>query len=241
MRIDLKNILVLDIETIACEKDYHDLSDRLKKQWDKKSSYFQNNDSLSSAELFSEKAGIYAEFGKIITISVGFFTQPENKGVGLRIKAFAGNDEKKILTDFKDLLDKFDQDKLAFCAHNGKEFDYPYISRRMLVNQIELPSSLDLRNKKPWEINHIDTMQEWKFGDFKNFTSLDLLAAIFGIESSKEGIDGSMVNSVYYQDGDIDKIADYCMQDVAVTAQLYLKLNNIHSFNTEEVQYLPIK
>ncbi len=237
---DLKNILILDIETIGCAKEYNDLDERLKKQWDKKSSYFQQNDTLSSSELFSEKAGIYAEFGKIITIAVGFFTETDNNRIGLRVKAFAGDDEKKILNDFKGLLDKFNQNTLVFCAHNGKEFDYPYISRRMLVNHIELPVALDIRDKKPWEIKHIDTMELWKFGDRKNFTSLDLLAAIFEIESSKDGIDGSMVNSVYYNDGDINKIAEYCMQDVTVTAQLYLKLNNIHSFNIQEVNYLPL-
>jgi len=240
MNSQLKNILVLDIETVASNKEYGDLEDRFKKQWDKKSSYLQNPNELSSAELYKERAGIYSEFGKIVTIAVGFYTQLENNYIGLRVKAIADHDEARVLNDFNQVLQKFDQSILTFCAHNGKEFDYPYISRRMLINGIALPETLELRNKKPWEIKHLDTLEEWKFGDRKNFTSLDLLAAIFGIESSKEGIDGSMVNQVYYQENDLDRIAKYCMHDVAVTAQLYLKLNNIQTFSSENIEYLPL-
>ncbi len=236
----LNHILILDIETVACDKAYSDLSDRLKKQWDKKSSYLQNPNELSAAELFEERAGIYSEFGKIVTIALGFYTELDNKKIGLRVKAIVDHDESKILNDFNEILQKFDQSTLTFCAHNGKEFDFPYLGRRMLINGIELPDSLELRNKKPWDIKHVDTMEEWKFGDRKNFTSLDLLATIFGIESSKDGIDGSMVNNIYYNENDLNRIADYCMQDVAVTAQLYLKLNNIHTFSPSDIQYLPI-
>lgn len=216
------------------------MDERFQKQWDKKSHYLSKDDERSPADLFEERAGIFAEFGKIVTIAVGFYTELENQKVGLRVKALVDHDESVILKDFTNLLQKFDQSKLAFCAHNGKEFDYPYICRRMLVNGLDLPESLNLRNKKPWEINHIDTMEEWKFGDRKNFTSLDLLAAIFNIDSSKDGIDGSMVNSIYYQEKDLNRIAMYCMQDVAVTAQLYLKLQNVQTFSTEDIQYLPI-
>jgi len=241
MDLDLKNILVIDIETVACAEDYDNLDDRLRKQWDRKSVYLHNPDTLSSAELFNDRAGIYAEFGKIITIAVGFYTILEDSKTSLRVKAFAGDDEKKVLLDFKTLVDsKFDPGSLSFCAHNGKEFDYPYISRRMLVNGISLPEALNLRNKKPWEIMHVDTMELWKFGDRKNFTSLDLLASIFGIESSKDNIDGSMVNEIYYKDGDLEKITTYCMHDVAVTAQLYLKLMDNHSFTTDQINYLPL-
>lgn len=241
MDLDLKDILVIDIETVACAEDYDNLDDRLRKQWDKKSVYLHNPNTLSSAELFNDRAGIYAEFGKIITIAVGFYTILEDSKTGLRVKAFAGDDEKKVLLDFKTLVEsKFDPESLSFCAHNGKEFDYPYISRRMLVNAISLPEVLNLRNKKPWEIMHVDTMELWKFGDRKNFTSLELLASIFGIESSKDNIDGSMVNETYYKDRDLEKITRYCMHDVAVTAQLYLKLMGSHSFATDQINYLPL-
>ena len=242
MVIDLKNILIIDIETVSCVADYKQLNERLSKQWDKKASWLHNADTLSSAELFNERAGIYAEFGKIITIAIGFYRIFDDGKIGLRVKVYASHDEKKLLTDFKNLLEsKFNHEKLAFCAHNGKEFDYPYLSRRMLVNGISLPRVLDNSNKKPWEINHIDTMELWKFGDRKNFTSLELLAAIFGIESSKENIDGSMVNGVYYNEDNLEKIAKYCMEDVAVTAQLYLKLKDIHTFSVDQIDYLPLE
>jgi DNA polymerase elongation subunit (family B) len=239
MQTDLKNILILDIETIACVGSYSELDDRLKKQWDKKSTHLYNSEERSSQELFEERAGIYSEFGKIISIALGFYTQHGDK-VGLRVKGLCNHNEVDLLNQFKQIIEKFDQNSLRFCAHNGKEFDFPYLGRRMLVNGIDLPASLELRNKKPWEILHIDTMEEWKFGDRKNFTSLDLLAALFGIDSSKEGIDGSMVNKVYYESNDLDKITEYCMQDVAVTAQVYLKLINNHTFSTDFIELLPL-
>lgn len=237
MVVNTKDVLVIDIETVAGQKSYNELDERLQKQWDRKSSFFQNTEGYSSAEWYGERAGIFAEFGKIITIAVGFYTEHGDQ-VGLRVKALYNDDERKLLTDFLHLLQKFNNDDLTLCAHNGKEFDFPYICRRLLVHGLELPDVLNLKNKKPWEIKHIDTMEEWKFGDRKNFTSLDLLAALFNIESSKEGIDGSMVNNVYYEQNDLSKIATYCMHDVAVTAQLYLKMNNDHRFSREHLQLI---
>jgi len=243
MTYDLKNILILDIETVSCVTDYNSLGERLQKQWDKKSSYLNNADLKSSSELFEDRAGIYAEFGKIITIALGFYIINEEKNtIGLRVKALANDDESILLSNFKDLIEsKFDQSKLSLCGHNGKEFDFPYICRRMIVNGIALPDVLNTAGKKPWEVNHIDTLDLWKFGDRKNFTSLDLLASLFDIPSSKANIDGSMVSEVYYQENDLNKIADYCMHDVAVTAQVFLKLNNIQNFDSKNIQFLPIK
>ena len=242
MDYDLKNILVLDIETISCVEQYGQLGERLKKQWDKKSSTFKDADVKSSSELFEEKAGIYAEFGKVVTIAIGFYIiDDENDKIGLRVKAFAGHEEASLLKDFKNLLEeKFDQQNLLLCAHNGKEFDFPYLCRRMLVNGIALPSILDTGGKKPWEVNHIDTMELWKFGDWKNYTSLELLASLFDVPSSKDQIDGSMVSSTYYKEQDLSSIATYCMHDVAVTSQVFLKLNNIQNFDTQNINYLPI-
>ena len=242
MDYDLKNILVLDIETVSCVEEYKLLDDRFKKQWDKKSSNFKEADVKSSSELFEEKAGIYAEFGQVVVIAVGFFiVEDKSDKIGLRVKSFAGQEEVDILNNFKSLLEnKFDQKNLLLCAHNGKEFDFPYLCRRMLINGIPLPTILDTSGKKPWEVNHVDTMELWKFGDRKSFTSLDLLASLFDIPSSKEGIDGSMVSQVYYKENDLSRIANYCMQDVAVTAQVFLKLNHIQNFDTENINYLPI-
>ena len=221
--MDLKNILFLDIETVSCVPDYANLNDRFKALWQKKAAFLRSDDEKSFEELFFERAGIYAEFGKIVTIAVGYFVN-NGETTSLRVKAFANDDEKIILQDFKNLLENhFDQNKLALCAHNGKEFDFPYISRRMLVNGLPAPACLQLSGKKPWEILHLDTLELWTFGDRKNFTSLDLLAALFDIPSSKSDIDGSMVNHAYYIDKDLEKIAKYCKQDVVVTAQLFLK------------------
>ena len=235
MHPDLKSILIVDIETVASNNEYQQLHEGLQKEWDKKASYLHTSNELSPEEFYDNRAGIYAEFGKVVTIAVGFYSPLTAEKIGLRVKAFAGDDEKKILSNFKDLLDARFDENVALCAHNGKEFDFPYLCRRMIINGLELPMALDNSGKKPWEVNHIDTMELWKFGDRKNFTSLDLLAALFGIESSKEDIDGSMVNEVYYKDNNLEKIARYCMHDVLVTAQLYLKLNNIHTFSPEDV------
>jgi DNA polymerase elongation subunit (family B) len=124
------------------------------------------------------------------------------------------------------MLDKADP-KTKLCAHNGKEFDFPYLSRRMLVNSITLPSLLHLSGAKKWEVPHLDTMEMWKFGDYKHYTSLDLLLALFNIPSSKSEMDGSKVNGVYYQEKDLKKIATYCVSDVVAIAQLYLKMKNL--------------
>ena len=188
-------------------------------------------------ELFEDRGGIYAEFGKIVSISVGFFTYT-GPSLSLRIKGFYGDDEKILLEEFNQLLAKFDPAKLTLCAHNGKEFDFPYLCRRMLVNNIKLPVVLDTAGKKPWEVNHLDTMELWKFGDRKNFTSLELLAALFDIPTSKEAIDGSMVSTVYYEEADLKTISEYCNRDVLVTSQLLLRLNQQKIVKEENIHFI---
>lgn len=212
---------------------------RLQKQWDRKSALLKNEEALNTSELFLQKAAVYAEFGKVICIGAGFFT-PDKKGdLTLRVKAFSGHDEKQLLQDFKRLLDeKMDPGSLQLCAHNGKEFDFPFLCRRYLINDLEIPLSLQVSGKKPWEIPHLDTMEMWRFGDRKNFTSLELLASIFGIGSSKTDLDGSRVNEVYYVEKDLPKIVEYCMHDVLVTANLFLKLNRKPVIPDENVYFL---
>lgn len=234
-----KNLLVIDIETVSAVADYHELSERMKALWDKKAAHLKNDGELTTDELFVKRAAIYAEFGKIICISAGFLTKDQSGQLKLRVKAFADDDETIILQSFKDLLEeKFDSEALRLIAHNGKEFDFPYICRRMLINGIRIPHALDIRDKKPWEINHIDTMEMWKFGDYKNYTSLDLLAALFNIETSKDDIDGSQVNDIYYKNNDLERIATYCKKDVVVTARLYLKLTGHGQIENENIKIL---
>lgn len=217
-KIPLEKILFLDIETVPAFKTYDDLPDNFRKLWDKKAEYLKKKDD-DTPDFIYKRAGIYAEFGKIICISVGFFAND-----GFRIKSYYGDDEKEVLTGFSKLLDHYynDPDKLL-CAHNGKEFDFPYISRRMLINGMQLPEILQLAGKKPWEVRHLDTMELWKFGDFKNYTSLELLATVFGIPTPKDDIDGSDVGRVYWEEQDLERIAKYCQKDVLTIAQLFLK------------------
>ncbi len=219
---NIKNnqILFLDIETVPQFQFYNDLKDSWKNLWAKKSAYFLKEDE-APADVW-KKAGIYAEFGKIICISVGFITEEK-----LRLKSFYGNDERKLLHEFRELTIKyFNKNDKYLCAHNGKEFDYPYIARRMLINGISLPKILDLAGKKPWEIKHLDTLELWKFGDYKHYTSLELLTEIFNIPTPKDDIDGSMVSKVFYEDNDIERIVKYCEKDVVAVVQLFLRYKN---------------
>lgn len=222
---DFKNILFLDIETVASTDDYASLEDRMKTQWGRKTNFLKQRDERQTDEaLFHERAGIYAEFGKIIVIAIGKFAENEKGERMLKTKYFAHHDEALLLLEFKNALEKMDQGQLKLCAHNGKEFDFPYLSRRMLVKGIALPSVLNFSGKKSWDIPHLDTMELWKFGDYKHYTSLDLLAAIFDIPTSKGELDGSKVNAAYYHDKDLKKIAEYCVGDVVAVAQLFLKM-----------------
>ncbi|WP_149273955.1 3'-5' exonuclease [Pareuzebyella sediminis] len=220
-KINLEHILFLDIETVPEQERFDQLDDSKKELWEQKSAY-QRKDEYT-AEEFYDRAGIWAEFGKIICISVGYF---HLKGDirSFRTTTFHGEEE-KLLKSFKNLLvDHFSSSKHLLCGHNAKEFDFPYIARRMIIKGIELPNKLNLFGRKPWEIPHLDTMDLWKFGDYKHFTSLKLLANILGIPSPKHDIDGSMVRNVFYDDGDLDRIITYCELDVVTTAQVFLKL-----------------
>lgn len=234
MNADLKDILFLDIETVGCADQYSKLSERLKTQWARKAIFFKREEGQTDEDLFHERAGIYAEFGKIVVIAVGVYTENENGELGLRTKYFADHDEKKLLIDFRNMLEKMGP-TTRLCAHNGKEFDFPYMCRRMLVNDLHLPTVLNVMGKKPWEVGHLDTMEMWKFGDFKHYTSLDLLLAIFNIPSSKGVMDGSMVSKVYYREGDLNKIAEYCVGDVIAIAQLYLKMKGLSIIKSENI------
>jgi DNA polymerase elongation subunit (family B) len=211
---DLGNMMVLDIETVPQYSSFGQVPLHFQKLWDLKTQYQRKE---ATAEEFYERAGIWAEFGKIICISVGIFTP--GKTTGLRVKSFYSHNEKELLEDFCKLLAS-QPASLILCAHNGKEFDFPYLCRRMLIHGLPIPSQLEISGKKPWEINHLDTMELWKFGDYKNYTSLNLLAAVFDIPTPKDDIDGSMVGHVYWVDGHLERIYIYCQKDVVCTAQL---------------------
>jgi uncharacterized protein YprB with RNaseH-like and TPR domain len=234
-KINLENVLFLDIETVPEYPNFNDLDAEEKTLWEQKTTY-QRKDEFT-AEEFYDRAGIWAEFGKIICISVGYFS---NKGDlrQFRTTSFHGEEE-KLLLEFKELLEShFNRPHHLLCAHNGKEFDFPYIARRMIINNVTLPFKLNLFGKKPWEIAHLDTMELWKFGDYKHYTSLRLMTKILGIPSPKDDIDGSQVRNVFYEEGDIDRIIVYCEKDVIAVAQILLRLRNEPLLTDDEMLHV---
>jgi 3'-5' exonuclease len=218
-----EHVLYLDIETVPLTKSLEEMPERLQEQWTKKAGNIGSDE--DSPESLFQRAGIYAEFGKIICISAGTIYRKAKQRV-YRVKSFYGDDEKQLLIDFADMLDKFTANPAhKLCAHNGQEFDFPWIARRMLIHGLKLPKILDIAGAKPWEIRDtlIDTMQLWKFGDYKHYTSLNLLCAVFDIPTPKDDIDGSQVAEVYYEQGDLERIARYCEKDTLAVAQLLLR------------------
>lgn len=234
-KLQLENILFLDIETVPELEHFSDLDDTKKELFDLKTQYQRRED--YTAEEFYERAGIWAEFGKIICISVGYFTFKSDIR-HFRVTTFWG-DEIKILKDFSNLLNNhFSQPQHLLCGHNAKEFDFPFIARRMIINNISIPQKLNLFGKKPWEVPHLDTLELWKFGDYKHFTSLKLLTNVLGIPSPKGDIDGSEVARVFYQEKNIDRIITYCEKDVVAVAQIILRLRGEDLLIEEEVVHV---
>ncbi|WP_108868015.1 3'-5' exonuclease [Aquimarina aquimarini] len=231
-KLNLEHILFLDIETVPEHMNFEELSEEMKYLWADKTKY-QRKDEFSPEE-FYEKAGIWAEFGKIVCISVGYFAF-KGEMRSFRTKSFYG-EEKQLLIDFKNLLEThFGRPHHLLCAHNGKEFDFPYIARRMIIHSIALPHKLNLFGKKPWEVSHLDTLDLWKFGDYKHYTSLKLLTEILGIPSPKDDIDGSQVREVFYKDQDIDRIIIYCEKDTVAVAQILLRMRQEELLSDDEV------
>lgn len=244
----IHTILFLDIETVSRHASLEGHSARMQALWKLKARRFlkgQEKDSTPEetdwAQLYKDRAAILAEFGKIVCISVGFLIAEEGGKTGMRVKSFASEDELTVLTEFAALIEETFENRqiMAMCGHNIKEFDLPYIARRMLIRGMPLPPALQLQGKKPWEINHVlDTLDFWKFGDYKHFTSLDLLAAVFDIPSPKEDMDGSMVGDTFWLEDDLDRIRIYCERDVWVTAAVFMKMNGREYPLEKEVVYL---
>ena len=231
-KINLEHILFLDIETVPEQKNFDQLTDEMKYLWADKTKY-QRKEEFSPEE-FYDRAGIWAEFGKIVCISVGYF-KFKGETRSFRTTSFYG-EEKQLLVDFKNLIEShFNTPHHLLCAHNGKEFDFPYIARRMIIHNISLPYKLNLFGKKPWEVPHLDTMDLWKFGDYKHYTSLKLLTNILGIPSPKDDIDGSQVRNVYYEENDIDRILIYCEKDTVAVAQILLRLRQEELLEDSEI------
>lgn len=234
-KIPLQNILFFDIETASEQEKFFDLPDEKQHLFDIKTAYQRKDD--YTPEEFYDRAGIWAEFGKIICISVGYFVL-KNDIRNFRVTSLFG-EEKKILQDFTDLINQhFSQASHLLCGHNAKEFDIPYIARRMIIHGMPLPDKINLFGKKPWEVPHLDTMELWRLGDYKHFTSLRLLTNVLNIPSPKDDIDGSEVNYVYWVENDIDRIVTYCEKDVIAVAQILLRFRAEELLIPEEIKHV---
>lgn len=238
----LPKILFLDIETVSEHSDYKQLNEEIRDLWKHKAAFWLKNESdvkeSHFSDLYEEKAGIYAEFGKIVCISMGILIVENKEIKTLRLSSIYGEDEKMLLNEFSNLLNKFfpSPEKFYLCGHNIKEFDVPYMARRLIINGQKLPEMLNISGKKPWETKFLlDTLEMWKFGDYKHFTSLKLLANVLGIPSPKDDIDGSQVGNVYWKANDINRIKEYCEKDVLTTVQVFLRLNGFETIPEEQV------
>lgn len=244
-RKEFRNILFLDIETTSAKASFDELCLKEQELWRKKSIKFSSNrmplSGKSLVDSYTSKAAIFAEFAKVICITVAYISKEKKKKEHLRLKSFFGHDESQVLLAFCSLLDQhyFDASKYFLAGHNIKEFDIPFLARRMLVNKISLPKLFQIRGKKPWQVNYlIDTLDLWKFGDYKNYTSLNLLAFALGIESPKSDMDGSLVSGVYHREKDLTRIAKYCEKDVQTTVQILLKMYGLNPILNQNMESL---
>lgn len=234
--MNFNHILFLDIETVPQHPTFDLVPNDWKELWKRKAEALLRNREDETVESIYSRAGIYAEFGKIICVSCGVIQGWGNEKK-IVVKSFQGDDEQSLLTAFADMLNKWAVDAQKFlCAHNGKEFDFPYLCRRMIIHGIKLPSILNIAGKKPWEVNHFDTMELWKFGDFKSYTSLNLLAHTLGVPTPKDDIDGSMVGDVYWKEKNLARIAVYCQKDVVTAAQIFLRINGEALIKPENIE-----
>jgi len=236
---NFKNTLFIDIETVSGFENFSLVSGKLKDFWIKKAKNLVNPANISLEDMYFERAALYAEFGKIIVVGIGFLFINKQGEMSLKVKTIANADEKELLQELIAFINKtYKSRELTLVAHNGKEFDFPYLCRRMLVNGLEIPKSLQLQGKKPWEIIHQDTMEMWKFGDRRSYTSLELLAELMGIEGAKTDLSGDRVNAVFYKEKNLDRIAAYCGDDVVVVAQLYLKFHFLNIVEPKNIEKL---
>jgi 3'-5' exonuclease len=235
---NLKEILFLDIETVPIRPEFSFLSEGMQAEWARKAKFVKSaiEGNTDPELLFAERAGIFSEFAKVVCIGFGSLYNAGDNWK-MRLKALVNDDEKIMLNNFCEVVSKFAKHykDLRFCGHNIKEFDMPFLCRRMIINGVGLPECMQVAGKKPWEVSHLDTIDMWRFGDHKNFTSLSLLAEVLGIPSPKSDLDGSMVASVYWKEKDLARIGKYCMQDVLTSAKVYLRLKGIHATDIEPV------
>jgi DNA polymerase elongation subunit (family B) len=236
-KMPLENFLVIDIETVSASYNYSSLSEDWQHLWEEKVKRSVPEDTTVE-EYYPQRAGVMAEFAKVVCISLGYFKN-EKSVYQFRVKSIYGHNEKELLQNFISTVNQLEavHHHWSFTGHNIKEFDIPFLCRRLLINGIAIPPYLDFQNMKPWETNMIDTFQYWRFGDYKNYTSLKLLAASLNVPSPKDDIDGSMVGQVYWVEDNLDRIAVYCQKDVVTVANIILRFKNMSILNAEQVVY----
>lgn len=238
VKMPLENFLVIDIETVSTQKDFDLLSNEWKHLWEEKIQH-SLQDGITANDYYPRRAGVMAEFAKVVCISMGYFKK-ENNEYQFRVKSVKGHNEKLLLEQFVQTVNQLEanNNRWSFTGHNIKEFDIPFLCRRLLINGMPIPTYLDFQNMKPWETNMVDTFQYWRFGDYKNFTSLKLLAAALNVPSPKDDIDGSMVGDVYWQQNDLERIAIYCQKDVTTVANIILRFKNLSLLKDSQIVYV---
>jgi DNA polymerase elongation subunit (family B) len=237
-QIPHENLFLIDIETVSEKENFHLLEDEWKELWIEKISRTLPPETTAE-DFYLLRAAIMAEFAKVVCISFGYFKKVE-KGFQLRIKSLSGENEAQLLSDFVATVKKLhsNNQRWVFCGHNIKEFDVPFLCRRMLINNIPIPVPLDFQNMKPWETPVLDTLHLWRFGDYKHYTSLKLLAAVLGVPSPKDDIDGSQVGNVYWKERDLNRISIYCEKDVATVANIILRFKGLPVLEPEQIIFV---
>lgn len=234
-RMPLENFLIIDIETVSEQQHFENLNDEWKHLWEEKviRSIPENT---TVGEYYPNRAGVMAEFAKVVCISIGYFKKDKGS-FQFRVKSIFGDDENILLRSFVETVDMLEavHNRWCFTGHNIKEFDIPFLCRRLLINGIAIPNYLDFQNMKPWETNMVDTFQYWRFGDYKNYTSLKLLAAALSVPSPKDDIDGSMVGHVYWEEKNLQRIATYCQKDIVTVANIILRFKGQALLKEEQV------
>ncbi len=235
---ELKQMVFIDIETIRGKKTYNDViteNPALDDYWQTKHTQIREKEPLSyghiedSAEMYEKMAALYPEWGQIVCISIGQIKFDEDGNpIKFTTKSFSGLYEKILLEEFNETASKImsKYPRMQWVGHNIKGFDMPYIIKRSLINGVRVPNVFHLQKQKPWESQLIDTNDVWKFNGW-NGARLGLLTEILNIPSPKQDMDGKMVSDVFWEDGDLNRISEYCEMDINATANVMLRISGM--------------
>ena len=175
-------------------------------------------------DVYEKRSALVPEFAKIVCVSMAFMTKD-----GIKQQTFSNHDEKQLLFDVRDLLDRCHKLDFYLCGHNLKNFDIPMLAKRMIINGIMPSKILPSYDTKPWEVKAIDTKEIWQYGAYTSIGSLDLVCSTMGIDTPKDGpIHGGNVHEVYWNNQSrLDEISEYCEKDVKVLVDFITKLKEL--------------